>query len=1027
MKRIETLFLCFTFIFIAMFAHPQLTYEFSTPKYFFLVIFATASIVLFMARKLMEKDYCLYLSWAHLGFFLFGISAVVASFTMLRENPMYFPYPFELGMYGLLTVFLSLYLSNYFKEKKEIVFFLSAVLIAGFFVAVEALMNYYGGQSFFLGAYGGSGKLQMKATIGNPNFVSDFVGSLIPITLYFAISNHYGFYLPAGAEEKRFRIDKKRYYFILGIKCFAVVLFFLFYLVVLLASTRAVLFSLIGGFAVFGFLLFLLRKKVFKRAEDTPETPEKVGKEKTPSKKNPERPLSVQKLSVMALIAMLAILFFLPIILSVPGNFLGTTIDVADRAATSFDARGFQTTGGKGRLLSWAASIYQWKEYPLTGNGLGTYKLKDADYLAQVMDDHPEYIDVWNNYKRTHNDYLQVLGEMGLFGFLAMIATILLLLLQFSKMLKRMQNADDILLFLLFAVCFIEIMGHSLTEFPLQMLPNQLWAVALASIGFGSYFNRSKSMAKIVTIKKHFWLILLAIILGISLITGFLKFHSFLAEVFFKEGNTYYTYLSQVETAKADLKNKDQEYTELKRQLDAREGNYAGFNPDVYMQRKLVGQNVNAMSPIALNQLKIKILGELEKEVDAEEQKFASIFSQISSKKAEYEGLSQTYYLMALNSFERSIEHTPALGKSFFYVALIMARPERKERLVTEFNQATDRLAVLGRHFTGEVEETRFILPEYRDFLLKEDFAVFSGLVKAGLPFQDLIDGMRVSLWYDIQMNQDSLDYFETSLRVFSEKNTYRIMGKTCYQMIGYLQELISGYEKWAAQNPGYSESIQRLIRGHEQQIKTKIDELQKWMDTALFILPGSWHLFPDWENVYQEYITMLSRFGTPVEFYGKIKEIVEKRIHSIDFTHRAQQLAVPSEIPNIFRYMVQYFHEQQKFQEALMLYKEAVDMLKGPYDWNRADLTGNPYLDDAGRAKIRSFLQDYEKLELDISQYYQSLQKHYQSVNEQGMFEPYLLVDWRLNELTGETWEDATYDSIQLRLTQMAETGRHE
>ncbi|HQC37344.1 MAG TPA: hypothetical protein PLF98_03455, partial [Thermotogota bacterium] len=84
MKKIETLFLCFTFIFIAMFAHPQLTYEFSTPKYFFLVIFAAALIVLFMARKLMEKDTSLYLSWAHLGFFLFGVSAVVASFSMLR-------------------------------------------------------------------------------------------------------------------------------------------------------------------------------------------------------------------------------------------------------------------------------------------------------------------------------------------------------------------------------------------------------------------------------------------------------------------------------------------------------------------------------------------------------------------------------------------------------------------------------------------------------------------------------------------------------------------------------------------------------------------------------------------------------------------------------------------------------------------------------------------------------------------------------------------------------------------------------
>ncbi|HNW46264.1 MAG TPA: O-antigen ligase [Thermotogota bacterium] len=1014
MKKIEMLFLCFTFIFITMFAHPRLTYEFSTPKYFFLVIFAVALMVLFIVRKLMEKDRSLYLAWPHLGYFLFGASAVVASFAMLRENALYFPYPFELGMYALLTVFFSVYLSNFFEEKKEILFFLTAVLIAGFFVAVEALMNYYDGQSFFLGGFGGSGKMQMKATIGNPNFVSDFLASLIPIAIYFAISNQYGF------RNKSDSVDQKRFFFILGIKTFGVVCFFLFYLVVLLAGTRAVYLALMGGFLIFGVLVFWYRKRIF-----LPSAPRTEVKEKNPKKKTEGKQLSVKPLSLIALGAVVVILLFLPVILSLPGNFLGTRVDALGRVATSFETRGFQITGGKGRLLSWAASIYQWKDYPLTGNGLGTYKLKDGDYLAQVMEEHPEYIDVWNNYKRTHNDYLQVLGEMGLFGFLTMSATILLLIVLFFQMLKRMKNGDDILLFLLFAVCFFEILGHSATEFPLQMLPNQLWAIVLASVGFGPYFNREKRMAKTVSIKKHLWLAALAAVLGIGLITGYLKYHSLFAEVFFKDGNTYYSYLSQVDSAQADLANKEQEYLALQGQLEHREGNYAGFNPDVYMQKKLAGQNVSAMSPIALSQLKIKILGDLEKEVDAEKQKLASIFSQIENKKIEYQGLSQTYYLSALDSFEKSIGHLPAFGKSFFYIALIMVRPERKEAKVSEFNQGKDHMSVLSKHFVTDTEEVRHILPEYRDRLLEEDFSVFSGLIKAGVPFQDLVDGFKLSLWYDIQMNQDSLDYFETSLKVFSEKNTFRIMGKSCLQIISYLRELISAYRVWAERNPEYATSMQRLIVEHEKQIKTKIVELQTWMDTALYTLPGSWHLFPDWENVYQEYITMLLKLGTPAEYYGKIKEIVEKRIHAVEYTHRAQQLAVPSEISNLYRYMIQHFHDQQKYQEALILYKEVVDMLKDPYEWNRVDLTHNPYLDDSGKAKIQSFLQDYERLEGDFSQYYHTLQNHYQAMNDQGMFDQYLLPDWRSNELTGETWEDPTYETVQLRMTRLAETDR--
>ena len=125
---VESVFLYFTFIFIAMFAHPKLTYEFSTSKYFFLIIFFTISMTVFLLRKFYKKETTLYLSWAHVGWFLFGIAAVVSTFTVLRENPLYFPFSFEIGIYAFLTFFMVLYFSNFLDNKRAITYFLFFVI-----------------------------------------------------------------------------------------------------------------------------------------------------------------------------------------------------------------------------------------------------------------------------------------------------------------------------------------------------------------------------------------------------------------------------------------------------------------------------------------------------------------------------------------------------------------------------------------------------------------------------------------------------------------------------------------------------------------------------------------------------------------------------------------------------------------------------------------------------------------------------------------------------------------------------------
>ena len=77
MKYIEIAFLCFTFLFVALFAHPFLTYEYSTPKYFFLIVFISIGMILYLLRQWRRKDPTLYVALPHIGWFGFGIAALL--------------------------------------------------------------------------------------------------------------------------------------------------------------------------------------------------------------------------------------------------------------------------------------------------------------------------------------------------------------------------------------------------------------------------------------------------------------------------------------------------------------------------------------------------------------------------------------------------------------------------------------------------------------------------------------------------------------------------------------------------------------------------------------------------------------------------------------------------------------------------------------------------------------------------------------------------------------------------------------
>ncbi len=1006
LKTFESLFLYFTFIFIAMFAHPQITYEFSTSKYFFLIIFFTLSMTLFLLRKLRDKETELYFSWAHFGWFLFGIAALVSTFSVLRENPLYFSFSFEIGIYAFLTFFMVLYFSNFLDTKRAITYFLLFVMISGTMVSIEALMNFYTGQSFFLGSYGSGGKMSIKATIGNPNFVSDFLASLLPITVYFVLSYDFGW------TPKKEKPGVEFFVPIMIIKILGLVNFAVFYFIVLIIGTRSVILSLMVGVVVF-IVAWLYYKWKRKKADNIDNYKKMEGY----SVKVADL---LKKTNTVFIIAIIFIGLLLPILLSNPDNALAPGTNIASRTSSIFDERGFQTTGGKARVLAWKASIYQFKDYPFIGNGIGTYMLRAVDYMGEVMQDSPEYLDGWSNFKRTHNDYLQILGEMGLFGFLSMAFTLILLIIMFFQMLGDQNNPDDAILLILLAVAFTEILGHSFTEFPLHLLPNQLWALAMVGLGFGKYFNRKKRFAFKLSLKG--WrlpsLMLLVIVVGVT--SGWLKLNSVMAEATFKEGNGYYSSLSQIESQQNTLRKQKSEVNQMFEHLENRTGQYAAFETQTYMRQK-VAEMGNIVKQFSEQELQVRLMNELANDLKEEEQKINNYLSQINTNLDYLSKEGMNRYNKALNDFLGSLDSSGCYGKSMFYLSLMMVRPERKTSLYNELNADEDKMETITRHFTQADETMRHIQERYLDFPLSEDVKTIKTLLDKGYSssINELLNMVNISLWYDIQMYQTGIDYFETAFLCFNEKNAYRILGKFHYNLSAMLRNLNAKYVELINKDASLKELLMPLLTLHSQQSEQAIEDMKQWYDGAIYKLPANWQLFPDWEGIYAEYIDLLLKSGNVTDVYPKVKEVSQKRVWASENMHKVQRTGVPDDIASVYSQMAQAFLENLLYEEALFVLDDGLTMLANAYEWGIDDLKNNPYLTDSEKKRYQAFIAVVESLVEKRAIFLDQVTNVYGYAKERGEFEEKWLEDWKYNQFTHEKWENANYEDIMKRVSE--------
>ncbi|WP_129409475.1 O-antigen ligase family protein [Marinitoga lauensis] len=762
---------------------PGWVYEYSTQKHLVFSIFYTIMFFYYF-YKLQKEKYEIKYSLNHIYFSLFGLATVISLISVIIQNKYYFRYSFEVSFYTLMIVFVSYILTNRFGKKFEYIeTALFIFLITGFIIGLDGLLNKFYGYDFFFGKYGDpSQRITLRTTIGNPNFVSDYMGQMIPIGIYFALS-------------KRSNIYKR---------IFSIISIFVMFWVLLFAQTRSIYLSFFLGMGIFTifFILSILKNKDVEK------------KNYIKSKK-----FIIPLILIVLIISFLLIMFNIPSPFNKEGEVVASKRFEAISSVSSWDER----------TLSWLAAVEQWKdknhiENRFIGGGIATYPVYAVRYMADIQAENPaKFYYAWNNFKRAHNDYLQILGETGLFGFISIILLLFGLIFVFLMRVFKIKDFDKILMFNLFAWSLTIVTVHSFTEFPMHLHPNIMSALFIISIALSEQFGETRKIN--IERKKLKTIFLVFIIIGI--VVSYLKIQSTAAEVFFKIGNTEYMKIDAYENV---VKN---QIPKIINQIDEKIREY---------------KNYKVTSPLELQKISAEI-----KNLEDQKQKYLTA-------KTEYENKAFNSYKKAKEYFLKSLKANSAFGKSGFYLAQLLAKTPYRlmeldyNNLEKYMNMETPEYAFMLDKFNGAIDLMPFNRYQIRD-TIKDLYELLKN--------EDNTQLLQALAY--IQTIQDEIDQLESNYTSFNEKNAYRLIAKL---NVLIFQNLLN---------------IERYYTSNEKVVK-EIDKLKKkyyedfvhWYNKTIEILPGGWNRFPEWEDVYTEYMKIMFNFNQYLGYEKTIDNIID-------------------------------------------------------------------------------------------------------------------------------------------------------
>ncbi len=906
-EKFEEIFFMVLYVIVALFAHKKLTYEFSVPKYAIFSLGFTIILTATVIYLIKKGKYTIKINLGHVFLFGFATAALLSTINVLRDRPFYFRYSIDIALYTLLNAFSALYISNRWNDKKRIIRFIFLMILTAGFISYDALLNFYTGKDIFLGTVGKPfTRASIKATIGNTIFVANYLGMVIPTTLYFILS------YSVGLREKRITDEKMEYIKIALMKILATISLILMIITVIVSQTR----SEYGGvfltnlfFFIFYFI-YVARKEKHSAKEFLQDTNPDFAK----------RLSRLQKILIIVAVIVVSLTVFLyniPSPLTGHGRFTAAQRVQAMLSTGSWDER----------MLAWLSSYEQWKTHKIFGTGIGTYQILTISFMGDIIEKHPRFIWGWNNFKRTHNDYFQVLGETGVVGLIFILALLVYLVVYFFRTIRKIEDKDDALLFIALAMGFADFAIQSFFSFPGHLLPNTLTAIFLASVALSDRFNKDDWMTFKISFKKLSYIVASVAVIILVVTSTFMRWNYFISEVHFKAGNTAYMALLQLRKAESELRAYDKQLLSDMEDLKNLKGRFS-YLKDLESYKKVKLKELQNTGRFQINNAALERM-RIE-EISKWSERLKKALNEIRTKYQYVKNKQKEFYAKALRELTTCLSMNHTYGKAYFYLAALSVQPERIKFLTENVKSVDDYKKLFIQNY--DIFH-KFIHPSKK----RNDLDEIAALMEL-VGIEKVENLLKKSDIITFQALLDSISLYETSLLVFNERNTYKALAAR-FASLDSLSRIFRRRLKSDStlkEDPEVQNVIEKLTVASERYYEDFIS----YAKTTVHNLPGSWNRFPDWkhydvrravkgEDIYRYFANIAIRIKslTDEKNLEFLTWLAKKEIWATEMMEKRGVWGVPDMVFDFMHAIALYYSTKKNYEKAASWYEKILNM----------------------------------------------------------------------------------------------------
>ena len=421
---------------------PSLINLYRLPKTTFISLLVTAMIWLWLFLLIQEKEQKTTFPLAIPLIVYLGVSV----FSLLNATN-----PYE-GLFALsqeaIYIFLFWLVVNHIRTSEQVERILLWTISSAVIVSLIGIYQAFGGDIPWLVRTGGIG-----STFGNKSPAAQYILLTLPFPYFFLLS----------ATER----DRQRLFAV----CAAITTTYLVY-----TGTRA---SWIGGLAATLTIFIFLR---LKRARLQPQITHLIAQ------------IRSQKMLLGCVILFVVGMNLIPPFLA--GNWSAQR--VLPRLATGLELE--QDTSFRERLAMWSNTLGMFKDHPLLGVGKGNFKIFYPLYATRKVEGSVFSPEVQP--REAHNDYVQLLAETGILGFVSFIFIMLLIGVRLWKSIGENNDPRSMPTLLSLSFSFIALLVNAFLDFPFEHPISKGFFWLFAGLLWGSCENNSPSDSDLSSINR---------------------------------------------------------------------------------------------------------------------------------------------------------------------------------------------------------------------------------------------------------------------------------------------------------------------------------------------------------------------------------------------------------------------------------------------------------------------------------------------------------------------------------------------